>query len=635
LRPEAHPLDLVLFFSQVLNGLVLGSIYALIALGFSLVFGVANIINFAQGALVMLGAFFALSWLSLGLPLFIACVLAVGSAALGGILIERLALRPLRNAPYIAPLLSTLALAIILDTGAELIWSPEMQPFPSPLQAYVIFLGGAFLTGVDLLAAICAVGVTAGLWLFMYRTWTGNALRAAAQDPEAAAQMGIDVDRMRTIAFGLAGALGGLAGVLAAMYYQSAFPQMGVPFGLKGFAAALLGGLASLPGAVIGGLVLGVIESLSSGYLGEGFRDMSTYSILLLVVVFRPHGLFGSGKLDAMGGAAGASGGIPTTSVIASIAGATARVRMRSFQAPIWALVLVMACLAFLPLFGVSRYVLQVGTICAVYAMLSIGITILSGSAGVISVGQGALFGVGAYAGALLLSIAEVPVELVIVTAATVGAFVGILAAIPTLRLTGHTVALATLAFGQVAYFVFLNWLSVTRGPMGIPGVERPPVWILGNLDMTELSHQFVQALILLGIVTVFASVLVRSSIARSWRAIREDKIAARAAGLPVDAYVVIAFMVSGAISGVAGAQFAMLQNFVSPDSFILEISVVIIAMAVLGGLGNITGAVIGGVILALLPEVLREFEDYRMIAYGIILMLVLRFRPQGITGTV
>jgi branched-chain amino acid transport system permease protein len=624
---------LSLFLSQVLNGLVLGSVYALVALGFSLVFGVANIVNFAQGALVMLGAFFALSAVGAGVPLWLACVIAIGGAALFGFGVERLTLRPLRNAPYIAPLLSTLAIAIIFDTAAEKVWGAEMQPFPSPLQNYVTFVGGAFVTGVDALTAVAAALTAGGFWLFLRATWTGRALRAAAQDPEAAAQMGVNVGRMRALAFGLAGGLAGLAGVLAAMYYQNVFPQMGVPFGLKGFAAALLGGLASLPGAVIGGLTLGVLESLASGFIGEGYRDLAAYSVLLLVVVLRPHGLLGSGRLDALGGAAGASGGIPTTSIIASLGGATARVRGRVWEAPVWAMLAALAALACAPLLGVSGYVLQVGAGCAIFAMLSASLTVLSGSAGVVSVGHAALFGVGAYASALAAIRYGLPLEGMLLAGAVAGAVAGALAALPTLRLSGHTVALATLAIGQVGYLTFLNWISVTRGPMGVPGVPRPSPALWPGADMGALVSQYWLSLALLAGVIVLLRLYVDSPVGRVWRAIREDRIAAQGAGVPVKTYLTLAFVVSGLCAGLAGAQFAMLQNFVSPDSFILETSIILIAMAVLGGLGNITGAVIAGGAMALMPEILREFEDWRMIVYGLILLALLRFRPQGLAG--
>ena len=622
-----------LLLSQILNGVVIGAVYALIALGFTLVFGVANIINFAQGALLMLGAFLTFTMFGKGVPIMLAIAVSIALTTLAGMLIERLALRPLRDAPYIAPLLSTLAIAIIFDSAAELIWTAEFQPFPSPLSSYVVFIGAAYLTGVDIAIMAISLVVMAGLTLFLSRTWTGRALRATAQDPEAAAQMGIDVAFMRQLAFGLAGALGALAGILIGMYYMSVFPQMGIPFGLKGFAAALLGGLSSIPGAILGGLLLGIFESLASGYVGEAYRDIIAFTVLLLVVIVRPHGLLGSRSLDALGGSAGASGGIPTTSIVASLAGSTGRLKTRSVEAPLPLLLGIVGAFGLLPLMTDSAYFMQVGTQSAIYAILAISLTLLTGSAGVVSIGHAAFFGIGAYAAALITVHLGVPAEAAFLVAAVSGAIAAALLYAPTLRLSGHTVALATLAIGQIVYLIFLTWLDVTRGPMGIPGVQRPSLALMG-VPMNSLVAQYLQALVLLGISTAIAYALLNSPIGRSWRAIREDRLAAHAAGVPVNRYLFMAFAASGFLAGLAGAQFAFLQNFVSPDSFIIDTSIILISMIVLGGLGNITGAILGGVLLALLPEVLREFSEYRMIAYGAILLLLLRFRPQGLAGT-
>ena len=624
---------LELFLSQVLNGTVIGFVYALIALGFSLVFGVANIINFAQGALLMLGAFLTFTMVRLGAPMALAIPVAIVITTAAGMLIEKLALRPLQNAPYIAPLLSTLAIAIIFDAAAEKIWSAEIQSFPSPLSRYVVYVGSAYLTGVDFLIVAVSLAVMAGLMLFLSRTWMGKALRATAQDPEAAQQMGINVPLMRQFSFGLAGALGALAGVMIGMYYMSVFPQMGIPYGLKGFAAALLGGLSSIPGAIVGGILLGIFESLASGYVGEGWRDVIAFSVLLLVLIVRPHGLFGNKSLDALGGASGASGGIPTTSVVASMSGSTGRTKQRLVDAPLLVLLSAIALLGLLPLLSSSNYLLQIGVQAAIYAMAAVSLTLLTGSAGVISIGHAAFFGVGAYAAALAGKNWGIPAEAAFLLAGCASAILAALFYWPTIRLSGHTVGLATLAIGQIVYLVSLNWVGFTRGPMGIPGVARPSL-LLGGVDMNSLSAQYWQALAVLALVVTIAFGLLNSPIGRTWRAIREDRLAAHASGIPVPRYLTLVFLVSGFLVGLAGAQFAFLQNFVSPDSFMIDTSIVLISMIVLGGLGNITGALIGGALLAMLPEVLRDFAEYRMVAYGSILLLLLRFRPQGLAGT-
>jgi branched-chain amino acid transport system permease protein len=299
---------------------------------------------------------------------------------------------------------------------------------------------------------------------------------------------------------------------------------------------------------------------------------------------------------------------------------------------PLPVLLAVIALFALLPMLSGSNYVLQVGVQAAIYAMLAVSLTLLTGSAGVISIGHAAFFGVGAYAAALASRAWGIPAEAALLLAGGAGAVFAAVLYWPTIRLSGHTVGLATLAIGQIVYLVCLNWVDVTRGPMGIPGVQRPP--LLLGIDMRSLTAQYWQALAVLAFVVAIAFAMLNSPIGRTWRAIREDRLAAHASGIPVARYLTLAFLVSGFLAGLAGAQFAFLQNFVSPDSFIIDTSIVLISMIVLGGLGNITGALIGGVLLAMLPELLREFAQYRMVAYGAILLLLLRFRPQGLVGT-
>jgi branched-chain amino acid transport system permease protein len=621
-----------LFFSQVLNGIVIGQVYALIALGFSLVFGVANIINFAQGALFMLGAFFAFSAITwFGWPLGIAALASILLVAGLGLVLERVALRPLIGAAAIAPLLSTLAISIILDQAAEIIWSPENQPFPASLSQETIFIGRAYITVTDL--TIFAFGSLAALTLtlFLRRSWTGRALRAVAQDMSAAAQMGIRVDRMRQFAFGISGALGAISGILVALYFQSVFPQMGLPFGLKGFAAALLGGLASIPGALVGGLTLGIVETLASGYIGESYRDLVAYSLLLLVLLVRPQGLLGSRRLEAVGGGGAAAGAMPTTSILAS--GSSQRAHYRVLKLPALGIVGVAAAFALLPLAGMSNYVLLAATQGLIFALLAASVSLVSGSVGLLSIGHSAFFGVGAYAIALLARPFGFPAEANLLIAAAATAIIAVAAALPLLRLSGHTVALGTLAIGQIGFLIFLNWISVTRGPMGILNIPHPTIATLGGISAVSPSQKFWLVLTVVCIGLVLAERLVSSEIGRVWRAIREDRLAAHSAGVPVRRYILVAFAVSGVLAGLAGGLFAYVQTVVSPESFSVEASILVLTMAVLGGLGNMTGAALAGFALAVVPELLREFSDWRMIVYGLLLLVTLRIRPQGLLG--
>lgn len=621
-----------LFLSQILNGLAIGQVYALIALGFSLVFGVANIINFAQGALFMLGAFIAYSAIAwLHLPLIAAAAVSVIIVALLGLLLERIALRPLMGAPYIAPFLSTLAISTIIDQSAEIIWSPESQPFPAALPNVTFFIGDAYITLTDLVIFAFGAAATLALTLFVSFTWTGRALRATAQDPSAAAQLGIRTETMRQIAFGLAGALGALSGILVALYFQSVFPQMGIPFGLKGFAAALIGGLASIPGAVVGGLLLGIGETMASAYVGDSYRDAIAFSLLLLMLLVKPNGLLGGGRLDALGGAGAAAGAMPTTSLLAS--SASQQTAIRAFYLPAWAFLVVGAAFAVVPLAVTSTYVLQALIYGFIFALLAVSTSLVSGSVGILSIGHAAFFGVGAYTVGVLARPYGLSADVTLAAAIALTGLVAVIAAIPLLKLTGHTAALGTLAIGQIGFLVFLNWISVTRGPMGILNIPHPVLEALGGLRFATTAQKYwlVLGCVVLGL--VLAERYASSSIGRVWRAIREDRLAARAAGLPVARYILLAFAISGALAGLAGGLFAYVQQVVSPESFTVETSILVLTMAVLGGLGNFTGAALTGFALAILPEFLRGFAEWRMIIYGLLLLAALRVRPQGLLG--
>lgn len=621
-----------LFLSQTLNGLAIGQVYALIALGFSLIFGVANIINFAQGALFMLGAFFAYSGIAwFNLPLLVAAAISISIVTALSVVLERVALRPLIGAPYIAPFLSTLAIATIIDQLAEIIWSPDSQPFPAALGNATFFIGSAYITLTDLVIFAFGGFAAVSLTLFLSTTSIGRALRATAQDADAAAQMGIPTDAMRRLTFGLAGALGALSGILVALYFQSVFPQMGIPFGLKGFAAALLGGLGSISGAVLGGLLLGVGEAIASGYVGDSMRDAIAFSLLLLVLLVRPNGILGSRQLAALGGAGAAAGAMPTTSVIAATSSQASSYRV--YNIPSWGYLAGGILLAILPIVPVSNYILQAAVYGLIFALLASSVTLVSGTAGVLSIGHAAFFGVGAYTVAVLVRPYGLPLEISLSLCAGFTAFVAVLAAIPLLRLSSHMVALGTLAVGQIGFLIFLNWVSVTRGPMGILNIPHPHSVLLGGLRFTTIAEKYWLVLAVVALTVTIGEMFVFSEIGRSWRAIREDRLAAQAAGLPVRRYILHAFAISGAMAGLAGGLFAYVQTVVSPESFTVEQSILILTMAVLGGLGNITGAVISGFVLAVIPELLRGFQDWRLIVYGLVLLVALRLRPQGLLG--
>ncbi len=298
-----------IFIQQTINGLTLGAIYALIALGYTMVYGILELINFAHGEVVMVGAYsgiiilggltfsgFAAGHLVITLILTFAGAMLVSSIL--GALIERIAYRPLRKAHRLAPLISALGVSIILQNAVMLSFGSGNKVFPQVFPAGEFHLGGASLSYLQFFIILAALLVMAGLTLFIRGSRLGMAMRATAQDYEAASLMGINPNFIISVTFVIGSALAAVAGVMVAMYYSVAHYTMGYTIGLKAFTAAVLGGIGNIPGAMLGGFLLGGVESYASGFISSVYKDVIAFAILILVLVFRPSGLLGEQTPD-------------------------------------------------------------------------------------------------------------------------------------------------------------------------------------------------------------------------------------------------------------------------------------------------------------------------------------------------
>lgn len=301
-----------IFLQQLINGLVLGSVYAMVALGYTMVYGILELINFAHGEITMMGAMVALSVIGAlalaapGLPgvLMLAAGLAVAipvCMALG-LLIERVAYRPLRHAPRLAPLITAIGVSIILQNVAMLIWGKQYIRFPDILPPGRHTLYGASITDVQIAILLLSAAIMLLLILVVQKTRLGRAMRATAQSRQVASLMGVDVNRVIAATFAIGSALAAVAGVMVSAYYGLAHYYMGFLLGLKAFSAAVLGGIGNLGGAMLGGLLLGLIESFGAGYIGDltggflgsNYQDVFAFFVLIAVLVFRPSGLLGA-----------------------------------------------------------------------------------------------------------------------------------------------------------------------------------------------------------------------------------------------------------------------------------------------------------------------------------------------------
>jgi len=280
------------FLQFLLSGLTVGAIYALVALGFAIIYNASHVLNFAQGEFVMIGGMAAAGFVEAGLPLPLAALLAVGGAMLVGLALEKLAIETARGASVVTLIIITIGASILLRGLASLLWDKKIHSLPAFSGEAPLKLGGATLLPQTLWVLGVTLVTVALLWWFFNRTLTGKAILAVSHNRLAAQLMGISVRRVLLVSFGLSAALGALAGVLIAPISFTSW-DVGVMLGLKGFAAAILGGMGSGPGAIIGGLALGLIESLGAGYLSSAYKDVFAFVIILAALIFLPDGLAG------------------------------------------------------------------------------------------------------------------------------------------------------------------------------------------------------------------------------------------------------------------------------------------------------------------------------------------------------
>ncbi|SHO66731.1 branched-chain amino acid transport system permease protein [Pseudoxanthobacter soli DSM 19599] len=655
------------YFGQLLaNGLVLGAIYALTAVAFTLVYGVVRLVNFAFGELFMVGAFVTVSLMQdevklvgvtvpmPALPFPVAALGAILVTALLGVVVDRIAYRPLRNAPRLAPLITSIAVSVVLQSLAQTIWGAEELPFPtfglSDFPPIVLF-DEIYLSVMDLVVMATAVVAMIGLTLFVSCTRLGRAMRASAEDQTAARLVGVPVNRVVGAAFAIGSGFAALAGLLYAQSYGFAHATMGFLPGLKALTAAVLGGIGSIPGAALGGVVLGLVEALGAGYLpnGSAYKDAISFVLLVLLLYVRPQGLLGRPELNSAGrgsllGGAGALGPLWVRAMFEKVDGALGRLGHAGAPVAVGALVVAVAVGALLP----SDYWLRILTVVVIYGMLASGLNVIVGFAGLLDLGFVAFWAVGSYLTSILFvlvlrgtfGIEPQEVWWLLYLNLPVGGLLAALLAVvlgtPTLRLRGDYLAIMTLGFGEIVRIVAINWVGLTRGPMGIRGIPSPNLF---GYPLGSARAQFFVAVVLAAIVLFAIAKLVRSYVGRAWVAIREDEEAAEAMGVPTARYKLYAYAASGFIGGFVGVFYAHYQQYISPLNFSLFENIIILMLIVLGGLGTFIGPMVGAVIWIVFLQVaidipfVQAYPETRFALLGVILIALMLFRPQGLAA--
>lgn len=599
-----------------IGGLVEGSVFALVAIGFALVYRVTGTINLAQGAFVILGALSTYSFeQTLGLPAALAALAALAVAAAVGFVLAVGVFAPgLRRLPPSGMVMLTSGMLTLFEGAALLVWGSQPYQLPPFSGYHPVSLGGVLIPT----QAFWDVGITAVvvalLWYVLQRTSFGRALRACAENASAATLMGIDVARVRVLSYTAAAVLGALSGIAIGPIVSLQFDG-GRFFTVYGFISVAIGGIGAFAGALLGGLGLGLVQQLGAAYVSSIFATTLAIALLIVVLVWRPSGLFGRAARREDNRVSGGH-----------VVGVTARLEPRVARA---GAVLAVAVIAALPAF-VGGGMLSSLVIAGLIFIAVMGLDVLMGFAGQVSLGHAAFVGIGGY----VAGIASVrfglspPLGLLLGLAVSL-ACAAILSAL-TVRLRGHYMALATLAFGLLVDSLAVGLGNLTGGPSGL--TQIPHFALFGYVFADGRANYYLVWAVAIVIFALLANLL-RSDFGRALRAIRTDQTAALALGIDVPRYKLYAFLISAACASLAGSLYAYYFQFLSPEMVSTPRSLEYVTMLVIGGEGSLAGPLLGVLLIVLLPTAIQPLAQAKTLFAGVVLVGSLLFLPSGIFG--
>lgn len=603
------------FLQIVVGGLLQGGVFAIIALGISLVYRVTGIINLAQGGFCILGALLLYSLqLDLDWPTPVAFLAAVILTTAFGVALGAATFVPaLARLPTSSMLMLTAGLLTFIGGLNLIVWGSQPYIVPPFSGEQPIDIAGILVPTQGLWIAVTAIIIIGGVWYLIAHTDIGTALIASAENPTAARFMGVDVARLTLYSFGLAAAIGAISGAVVAPIMSLQFDAGGF-FTNAGFIAVALGGMASLPGAVAGGLFLGVAEQLAAGYVSSLFANGLALALLLATLLWRPQGFFGASRRrrDVR----------EEQRVYRSV------IRFTGRDTAVAAAVLVMF-LCTLP-YLVSSALLSSLVITFILFIAVLGLDVAMGYAGQVSLGQSGFMALGGYTAAILATNFDVAPVLGVAAAIIVSLFAALVLSVVTTRLQGAYLALATLTFSLLIDSLTVGLVDVTGGPSGLVGIPSLVVGPL-SLDTPRAMYFFVLALIVLLIAALAGGM--RSSFGRALHAIRADQTAAAALGINVPRYKVAAFAISAVLASLSGSLYAFDFHFLSPEMVSTPRSFEMIAMLIVGGEGTLVGGLPGAALLTLLPTMFQPFALYKTLAEGAILVLTFQYLPDGLLG--
>ncbi len=608
-------------FGQLLIGLINGAFYALMSLGVAIIFGMLRIANFMHGAQFMLGAFCAWFLLSLpeifpglGLPAIgywpalILVPLIVGAV---GYVTEKLFISRVYQLDHAYGVLLTLGLALVIEGIFQVQFGSVGKPYdlPPSLQGGTN-LGFMYLPNYRVWVIVASLIVCFGTWFAIERTKLGAYLRAATENPVMVQAFGINVPRMLTLTYALGVGLAGLAGAMAAPIYQVS-PKMGQNIIIVIFAIVVIGGMGSILGAIVSGFLLGIVEGLTKVFYPEA-SSTAIFIIMIIVLLVRPQGLFGGGSVAAAH--AGPAVGL-------KLSGWRLKRPELAYLAAL-AVVGVLAPLVFYPIFLIK-------VLC--FALFACAYNLIFGYVGLIAFGHAAFYGAAVYAAAASATFWGFPPEFAILFGVIVSALLGLVIGWLAIRRQGLYFAMITLALAQLVYFYAVQapW---TNGEDGLQGVPRGTLFGLFDLTDTDTLYAFVLVMFLIGFAAVHR--VIRSPFGQVLRSIRDNEPRATSLGYDTDRFKLAAFVISAAVSGLAGGLMALTFQIAILTDVSFYISAEVLLMVLIGGVGTVLGPVVGAVVLVTMQNYMSQLGSWVLIAQGTVFVLCVMTLRKGVVGS-
>ena len=603
----------------IVGGLLQGSVFAIVALGFALVYRVTGVINLSQGAFCIVGALTMYTLeVTLGWPAPLAALGGVvGTTLLGTVLGAATFVPALSRLPNSSMLMLTAGLLTLIEGAVLVVWGSEPYDLPAFSGEAPLDILGVRVSTQGFWIAGMAMIVILVLWYVLSRTMLGKQLRACAENPLAARLMGIDVARMTLLSFAMAAMIGAIGGIVVAPITSLQFDS-GQFFTIFGFIAVAIGGMGSFIGAVVGGVVLGVAEQLAAGYVSSLFSDGLAVMLLLLILLWRPSGLF-------------ATGVVRRQDVRDEQRVQLGIVRFRGRDTALFGALAVAALVALPWVVPQSSGLLSSLVITGILFIGVLGLDILMGYAGQVSLGQGGFMAIGGYTAAILAVKYGWPPLAGTAAGIVLSVLCALVLSLTTMRLRGVYLALATLAFGLLVDSLATGMMDVTGGPSGLVGI---PAFSIGSISFASpLSMYYLVLMLMIALVLLLLGG-VRSSFGRVLKAIRTDQMAAAALNIDVARYKVVAFAISAALASLSGSLYAFYFHYLAPEMVNTSRSLEMITMLVIGGEGTLVGSLVGVALLTLLPEIFQPFALYKRLAEGALLVLTFQYLPAGIYGS-